>query len=76
VIAAHLLWPPKTTMERVPITSAEVAEYSYIASVNSEVFHRPACKWAKKIYPRNLVGFKTREDAINSGRSPCKVCKP
>lgn len=23
-----------------------------------------------------LVGFKTREDAISSGRRPCKVCKP
>jgi methylphosphotriester-DNA--protein-cysteine methyltransferase len=41
-----------------------------------EVFHRPDCEWAKKINPQNLVGFKTREDAIKSGKRPCKVCKP
>lgn len=76
VIAAHLVWPPKTPTEGVPITRNEVAEYAYVASVNSEVFHRPDCEWAKKISPRNLVGFKTREDVIKSGRRPCKVCRP
>lgn len=76
VIAAHLLWPPRTARESVPISQAQVGEYAYVASANSEVFHRPACKWAKKISPRNLVGFKSREDAINSGRRPCKVCEP
>jgi hypothetical protein len=29
-----------------------------------------------KIRPQNLVGFKTSEDAINSGKRPCKVCEP
>lgn len=60
----------------VKITSGQVAEYAYVASAQREVFHRPDCELAKKISPQNLVGFKTREDAINSGRRPCKVCKP
>ena len=76
VIAAHLLWPPAKHAPEAQVTQAQVAEYAYIASANSEVFHRPACKWAKKISLRNLVGFKSREDAINSGRRPCKVCEP
>ncbi len=76
VIVAHLLWPPKATTESAPITQREVAKYAYVASVNSEVFHNPDCRWAKKISPRNLVGFKSREDAVESGRRPCKVCKP
>jgi hypothetical protein len=76
VIAAHLLWPPRTAREGVPTSQAQAAEYAYVASVNSEVFHQPNCKWAKKISPQNLVGFKTREEAIKSGRKPCRVCKP
>ncbi len=55
---------------------SDAAEYVYVASVNSEVFHYPNCRWAKKISLRNLVGFKSREDALKSGRRPCKVCKP
>jgi hypothetical protein len=76
VIAAHLVWPPKTIREGVPITQSQVAEYAYVASAQREVFHQPDCEWAKKISHQNLVGFKSREDAIKSGRRPCKVCKP
>ncbi len=76
VIAAQFVWPPKAVMEGVPITQTQVVEYAYVASVNSKVFHKPNCKWAKKIKEKNLVGFKSREDAVNSGKRPCKVCKP
>ena len=76
VIAAHLLWPPAEPVPEVSISQAEVAEYAYVASVNSEVFHQPNCRYAQRIKQNNLVGFKSREDAVNSGRRPCKVCKP
>ena len=76
VIAAHFVWPPAKNTPEVHIGRVDVAEYAYVASVNSEVFHKPSCRWAKKIKPHNIVGFKSREDAINSGRRPCKVCKP
>jgi len=48
----------------------------YVAAKNSKVFHRPDCKWAKRISPKNKIIFKTRQDALNAGRRPCKVCKP
>ncbi len=48
----------------------------YVASKKSDVFHYPDCIWAKKISPYNLIKFPTREDALNSGRRPCKVCNP
>jgi len=76
VISAHLLWPPAEPAPEVKISQAEVAEYAYIASVNSEVFHQPNCRHAQRIKPKNLVRFESREKAVNSGRSPCKVCKP
>ena len=51
-------------------------EYQYIASKNRPTFHKPDCRWAKRISPENLVGYKTRDDAINAGKKPCKQCKP
>jgi len=51
-------------------------EWKYVASKKSNVFHRPDCKWVKKISTNNLVGFKSREEAIRSGRRPCKSCRP
>ena len=48
----------------------------YVASRNSDKFHRPDCKWGMKISQRNLIKFKTREEAIKTGLKPCGVCKP
>ncbi|MEO0230580.1 MAG: thermonuclease family protein [candidate division WOR-3 bacterium] len=56
--------------------SSGKAETYYVASARSDVFHRPDCQWAKKIVPYNLIKFKSREEAVNSGRRPCKVCNP
>lgn len=75
-IAAHLFWAPPTHTEGVQISRPEVGQYAYVASIHSEVFLRPSCRWVRKIKPANLIGFKTREEAIKSGRRPCKVCKP
>jgi len=59
-----------------PTATVQDKEWKYVASKNSKVFHKPDCKWAKKINPKNLIGFKSREDAVNSGRRPCKSCRP
>jgi hypothetical protein len=52
------------------------AEYKYVASKNSTVFHLPGCSSAARISSGNLVGYKTRDEAINAGKRPCKLCKP
>jgi len=46
------------------------------ASKKSYKYHYPACKWAQKIKPANLVKFNTAQEAIRAGYVPCKVCKP
>lgn len=51
-------------------------EYEYVASKNSKVFHKAGCRAAARISSENLIGFSSREEAINSGRRPCKMCKP
>ena len=50
--------------------------YRYVSSKNSQVFHSPQCRSAKRIKPENLVGYSSREEAIKAGKRPCKVCKP
>ncbi|MQL50853.1 hypothetical protein GFC01_00890 [Desulfofundulus thermobenzoicus] len=48
----------------------------YIGNSNSKKFHYPDCQWAQKISPSNRVEFNTREEAVNAGYQPCKVCRP
>jgi beta-lactamase superfamily II metal-dependent hydrolase len=47
----------------------------YVASRNSDVFHKPECNNAGRIKPANLLRFKTREEAAASKR-PAKDCNP
>jgi len=59
-----------------PAAKPAVAKYKYVASKNSKVFHRPDCSSAKRIKPENLIGYNSRDEAINAGKRPCKRCKP
>lgn len=54
----------------------QASEHKYIASKNSEVFHNPTCRSAKLIAPENMIGYSSREEAINASKRPCKLCKP
>ena len=49
---------------------------AFIGNMRSHKFHRPDCRWAKKISPGNRVCFKSRQEAIDQGYTPCKVCRP
>jgi hypothetical protein len=48
----------------------------FVASKNSAVFHRPGCKSAAKISPKNLIRYATREEAVQAGKKPCAECRP
>lgn len=54
---------------------AEV-EYEYVSSRSSKIFHKADCRAAKRILPKNLIGYQSRQEAIEAGRRPCKLCKP
>lgn len=49
---------------------------NYVASANSNKFHLSSCQWAKKISDSNKIIFSSRDEAINQGYQPCKVCCP
>jgi len=59
-----------------PAVKPELAKYRYVASKNSKVFHKPECYWVRRISPKNLVGYKSRKEAIRAGKRPCKQCNP
>ena len=48
----------------------------FVGSKNSNVFHRPDCKFAKQISQDNLVTFESAVQARRQGRRACKACKP
>jgi hypothetical protein len=59
-----------------PVAESTPAEYKYVASKNSKVFHKHDCIWVKRIKPENLVNYSSRDEAINAGKKPCKQCNP
>ena len=59
-----------------PSVRAAVAEYKYVASKKGRVFHTPDCSSAKRIKPENLIGYSSREEAIEAGKRRCRRCKP
>jgi len=67
----------KSRITAVPPTIPVQAQSCvYIGNKLSHKFHRPDCRYVKKISPGNRTCFDSREEAINMGYTPCKVCKP
>jgi hypothetical protein len=48
----------------------------FCSTATGKTFHKPDCKWAKEISKKNIVWYKTREEAVAAGKTPCKICKP
>jgi 2-keto-myo-inositol isomerase len=66
-----------TTEKQIqPAAKSAVAEYKFVASRSSRVFHKSDCRWAKRIKPDNLVVYNSKDEAIKAGKRPCKVCNP
>ncbi len=59
-----------------PAVKSTPIEYVYVASKNSNVFHKPECSSVKRIKPENLVSYSSRDEAISAGKRPCKRCNP
>jgi hypothetical protein len=72
--------PPLNSVKRSTKTKKVIASKTiqpkYVASKNSNKYHYPDCKWAKKINPAKKVTFISANKARQAGYMPCKVCKP
>lgn len=49
---------------------------SYVGNANSGKFHESYCSSVGKMSEGNKVFFSSRNDAINQGYTPCKICNP
>ncbi len=59
------------------VVAREIENQSYyVANRNSRMFHHPGCKRAKRIASQNQIIFKTRKEALASGYSPARICRP
>lgn len=57
-----------------PVAPASTSSDGYIGNKNSKKFHLPTCSTLPAEH--NRVYFKTREEAVNAGYTPCKRCDP
>ena len=48
----------------------------FVANCNSDIFHRPDCKWTRMIKESNMVVFQSVEEARARKFSPCRYCMP
>lgn len=46
----------------------------YVASKNSKIYHKPDCKWVKRIAPENIICFESLEEVQAKGLKPSKTC--
>jgi flagellar biosynthesis protein FlhF len=49
---------------------------TYLANKNSDIFHRPECKWSRLINRSNIVEFRSFAEALNHRFKPCRYCNP
>jgi len=59
-----------------PEKQIDAVEHIYVASKSSDIFHKPECRWAQNISKKNLVTYKSKQEAIKAGKKPCKTCNP
>lgn len=69
--------PVETTKKQVEETKKPVSYNTYVYSAKSDKFHYPSCRYAEQINAENYCEYTgSRQDLINKGYTPCKVCSP
>jgi hypothetical protein len=53
-----------------------VMHWPYIANRKSYEVHKNDCKWVKKMYPSNMIAFRSIETALKNGYNGCVYCLP
>ncbi|MDY6324881.1 MAG: DNA/RNA non-specific endonuclease [Catonella sp.] len=60
-----------------PAVSSSSEKHEYVVTLTTKKFHLPTCRYVKNIKPANKKeGTYNRNDLINEGYVPCKVCNP
>ncbi len=64
----------KTEQERRDFLTLTGTVYGFFVGKGYNNFHLKACQKLKQL--TDIIGFKTYNDAISAGYTPCKTCKP
>lgn len=75
-VPAKTIAAPIVTLDNCAADNFAPAASNYVGNSNTGKFHYASCRWVGKMNPSNKVFFDTRQEAINAGYVPCKVCKP
>lgn len=59
-----------------PASVSTSSSSGYIGNRNSLKFHEVDCEGVSKMNEKNKVYFKSRQEAVNDGYIPCKMCNP
>jgi hypothetical protein len=46
----------------------------FISSGTARSFHKPSCKWVRKILARDRIKYASHADAEAAGKKTCKTC--
>ena len=65
-------------METKPVVTSSPAKsgYRYVAHRYGKVFHKLNCEVAEDIKEGDRLYYKTKRQALSTGRKPCRNCKP
>jgi flagellar biosynthesis protein FlhF len=61
---------------RSPAVASTPPGAGLVANRNSDLYHRPDCKWVRKIKSENLVHFLSPAEAEARHFIPCRNCSP
>jgi micrococcal nuclease len=67
---------PREWWVKADVNSGHFADKKFVGSTESDKYHYPECRWAKKISPGNEIWFSSFVDAKMKGYVPCGVCHP
>lgn len=70
-------WTSSTASATTSSTSNQASSARFVVNESSKKFHTPDCSSVQKISAENkLVLVAGRDELVNKGYSPCKICNP
>jgi hypothetical protein len=67
---------PEDRAVSAPTAETQDQRPLFVASTESNKFHKPGCRWAGQIRDDHRVAFDVRADALEAGYEPCASCRP
>lgn len=58
------------------VTTVEPKTAPVVSGKRSNIYHLSSCLYARDIPGEELLGYRTPQEAEQTNRSPCAVCKP